>query len=159
MSASMDIFDLLLVSAATLFHLSIVGVYIAEKKARDRLVRAFGTVTLALALPLAVVFVHYLVSGEAQWKLIALGCIFLYLLTEFLLDFVWKIPFRKQPIPHTLYIILFYVAIIGFIRMSFAVDKVWGYVVSISFWILLGALIYNLAGQKKKGTLSTARKE
>ena len=149
MSTTMDIFDLILVIAAVLFHLSIVGVYIAQKKGREQLVRAFGSVTLLLGIPLAVVFGHYVASGEPSWKLISFGFIFLYLLTEFLLDFVFKIEFRKRLIPHALYIILFYIAIIGFIRMSFAVNASWGYAVSVAFWVLLGALIYNLVGQKK----------
>lgn len=150
MSATMDVFDLILVIAAVLFHLSIVGVYIAEKKGRAKLVRAFGTGTLLLGLPLVVVFIHYIASGEPGWKLISFGFIFLYLLVELLLDFVFKIEFRKKPLPHTLYIILFYIAIIGFIRMSFATNANWGYAVSVAFWVLLGALIYNLAGQRKR---------
>jgi len=149
MSTNMDLFDLTLVIAAVIFHLSIVGVYIAQKQGRDKLVRTFGSVTLLLGVPLAVVLAHYIISGEPQWKLISFGFIFLYLLVEFLLDFVFKIDFRKKPIPHTLYIILFYIAIIGFIRMSFAVNANWGYAVSTAFWILLGALLYNLAGQRK----------
>jgi hypothetical protein len=149
MSATMDLFDLTLVIAAVIFHLSIVGVYIAQKKGRDKLVRTFGTVTLLLGVPLAVVFGHYIISSEPLWKLVSFGFIFFYLLTELLLDFVFKIEFRKMPIPHTLYIILFYIAIIGFIRMSFAVSTAWGYTVSVTFWILLGALIYNLAGKNK----------
>ena len=149
MSGSMDIFDLILVLAAVLFHLSIVGVYIAQKKGRDKLVRAFGSVTLLLGLPLVGVFIHYAASGEPRWKLISFGFIFLYLLAEFLLDFVFKVEFRKRLIPHALYIILFYIAIIGFIRMSFAVNAYWGYAVSVAFWILLGALSYNLVGQRK----------
>jgi hypothetical protein len=155
MSATMDSFDLILVIAAVLFHLSIVGVYIAQKKGRDKLVQSFGTITLLLGIPLAVVFGHYIISGEPQWKLISFGFIFLYLLTELLLDFVFKIEFRKMPVPHTLYIILFYIAIIGFIRMSFAVSTTWGYAVSVAFWILLGALIYNLAGQRKAKSTRT----
>lgn len=150
MSEAMDVFDLILVVAAVLFHLSIVGVYIAQKKGHGRWVRAFGSVTLLLGIPLVAVFVHYIASGEPGWKLVSLGFIFLYLLVEFLLDFVFKIEFRKMPIPHTLYIILFYIAIIGFIRMSFAVNTYWGYAVSAAFWILLGALIYNLRGKKEE---------
>jgi hypothetical protein len=150
MSATMDVFDLVLVSAAVLFHLSIVGVYIAQKKGHDKLVRQFGSVTVLLGIPLLAVCGHYITSGEPSWKLISFGFIFLYLLVEFLLDFVFKIEFRKKPIPHTLYILLFYLAIIGFIRMSFAVNAYWGYAVSVAFWILLGALIYNLAGTKKR---------
>ena len=155
MSATMDSFDLILVVAAVLFHLSIVGVYIAQKNGRDKLVQSFGTITLLLGVPLAAVFGHYIISGEPQWKLISFGFIFLYLLTELLLDFIFKIEFRKMPIPHILYIILFYIAIIGFIRMSFAVSSAWGYAVSVAFWILLGALIYNLAGQRKAKSTRT----
>ena len=104
MPATMDLFDLILVSAAVIFHLSIVGVYIAQKKGRDQLVRTFGTVTLLLGVPLAVVFGHYIISGEPQWKLISFGFIFLYLLTELLLDFIFKVDFRSKLIPpHTLY--------------------------------------------------------
>ena len=150
MSATMDWFDLCLVVSATLFHLSIVGVYIAQKRGRDRWVKAFGTVTLLLALPLAVVFFHYLFTHEPTWKLVSFGFIFFYLLVEWLLDFVFKVEFRQKLLPHVLYIPLFYTAIIGFIRMTFAVSVIWGYVVSVCFWILLGALIYNLAGQKRQ---------
>ena len=150
MSATMDSFDLIFVIAAVIFHLSIVGVYIAQKRGRDKLVRAFGSVTVLLGIPLLIVFGHYIASGEPSWKLVSFGFIFLYLLVEFLLDFVFKIEFRKKLLPHVLYIILFYIAIIGFIRMSFAVNHYWGYAVSIAFWILLGALIYNLAGQRKR---------
>ena len=149
MSATMDVFDLIFVIAAVIFHLSIVGVYIAQKKGHDKLVRIFGSVTLLLGIPLAFVFGHYLASGEPSWKLISFGFIFFYLLVELLLDFVFKIEFRKKTLPHALYIILFYIAIIGFIRMSFAVNTNWGYAVSVAFWLLLGALIYNLAGQRK----------
>ena len=154
MSATMDGFDLVLVIAAVIFHLSIVGVYIAQKKGRDKLVRAFGSVTVLLGIPLLVVFGHYIASGEPDWKLVSFGFIFLYLLVEFLLDFVFKVEFRKKVIPHVLYIILFYIAIIGFIRMSFAVNAYWGYAVSVTFWTLLGALIYNLAGQRKAKEVS-----
>ena len=150
MSANMDLYDLVFVVSAIIFHLSVVGVYIAEKKRRMELVRAFGTVTLLLGIPLAVVFGHYSLSGEPGWKLISFGIIFLYLLTELVLDFVFKIEFRKQLIPHIFYILLFYAAIIGFIRIAFATNKIWGYAVSVSFWILLAALIYSLAGQKKE---------
>lgn len=150
MSANMDGFDLCLVIAAVLFHLSIVGVYIAQCNGRDGLMKGFGTVTVLLGFPLAVVFTHYLLTGEPTWKLVSFGFIFLYLLVEWLLDSVFKVEFRKMPIPHTLYILLFYAAIIGFIRMSFAVNAAWGYGVSISFWILMGALIYNLVGQNRR---------
>ncbi len=149
MTAGMDVFDLVLVIVAVLFHLSIVGVYITQKKGLDHWVRIFGSVTVLLGIPLLVVFGHYLASDEPSWKLISFGFIFLYLLAEFLLDFVFKIEFRNKLIPHALYIILFYIAIIGFIRMSFAVNNYWGYTVSVAFWILLGALIYNLVGQRK----------
>jgi FtsH-binding integral membrane protein len=146
----MDLYDLALVVSALIFHLSVVGVYLAEKKRRMELVRAFGTLTLLTGIPLAAVCWHYLFSGEPSWKLAAFGFIFLYLLAELLLDFVFKLDFHSKLMPHILYILMFYAAIIALIRMSFAVNTIWGYAISVSFWILLVALIYNLTGQKKR---------
>jgi len=152
MSMNMDLFDLIFVSCATLFHWCVIGVYVANRKKDEKLTRIFGMTSISLSLPLIVVFGHYLISGETLWKVRLMGVIFTYMLIEFLLDFVFKYDFRSKVIPHVLYIIVFYAAIFGFIRIAFEINLVWGYVVSVSFWTLLGALIYNLSGLKKART-------
>ena len=63
-------------------------------------------------------------------------------LVEFLLDFVLKFDFRQKWITHSPYIVLEYVALYSLIHISFEIDRTWGYLVSICFWILLASLIY-----------------
>jgi hypothetical protein len=147
---ALDLVDLMFVVTAVMFNLLIIGVYIAQKHERHRLVRLFGSIVICLAIPLAVVFISYLISGRALWIMIYLGFILLYIFVELLLDFILKIEFREKLILHIPYIILFYVASFGFIGISFSIDRTWGYIVSITFWAVLGSLIYLYWGRKKK---------
>lgn len=146
----LGIYDLIFVFSAAIFNLSIIGVYISSKNQRFDLTRKFGSFTIALAIPLAAVYIHYWTTGKESWMLLAMGAIFLYLFVELLLDFILKIDFRKMLVAHILYIVLFYIALFSFIRISFAIHETWGYIVSVLFWILLASLIYSLRGSKTK---------
>ena len=144
----LDLFDLIFVITAVLFNGCIIGVFIAQKKGRTKLVRTFGTIMLSLVVPLVAVFVNYWTENRPLWIMIYLGFIFLYILVEWLLDYVFKIAFRQRLITHVPYIILEYVALFGFIGIAFAIDRTWGFIVSISFWMAMGSLIYMYWGQK-----------
>ena len=149
----MDAFDLVFVFTAIAFNLLIAGIFVAQKKERPNLVRIFGILWLSLALPLAVVFIHYLVVGRPLWVMAYFGFIFLYILVEVLLDYILKIEFRQKWTIHAPYIILEYIALFGLIGISFSVDRTWGFLVSFSFWILLASLIYLYWGRKKTRAL------
>ena len=150
--SSLDVFDLVFVVTAVVFNLLIAGIFIADKKQRPTLIRTFGIAWLFLAIPLAIVFVHYLLAGRELWIIVCFGGIFLYMIVELLLDYVLKIEFRKKLSLHVPYIVLEYLALFGLIGISFSIDKTWGYVVSISFWVLMASLIYLYSGGKKKTT-------
>jgi hypothetical protein len=145
----LEIFDLVFVITAVLFNWCIVGVFIAYKRDRLKLVRSIGSFMLSLVLPLSVVFVNYLIVGRPLWIMVYFGFIFFYILVEWLLDYVLKIDFRTRLITHIPYIILEYIALFGFIGIAFAINQTWGYIVSVSFWMVLGSLIYLYAGKKK----------
>ena len=72
-----------------------------------------------------------------------------YMLVELLLDYVFKAEFRKRKITHIPYIVLEYIALFGLIGVSFAIDRTWGFAVSIAFWVLLASLIYLYWGRKR----------
>ena len=145
----MDAFDLVFVFTAIAFNLLIAGIFVAQKKERPNLVRIFGILWLSLALPLAVVFIHYLVVGRPLWVMAYFGFIFLYILVEVLLDYILKIEFRQKWTTHAPYIILEYIALFGLIGISFSIDRTWGFLVSVSFWILLASLVYLYRGRKE----------
>ncbi|HSF80889.1 MAG TPA: hypothetical protein VLA49_06625 [Anaerolineales bacterium] len=147
---SLGAYDLAFVITATLFNLLIAAIFIAQKRQRADLVRVFGILWLSLGIPLLLVFVHYLSLGKELWIMIYFGLVLFYMLVELLLDYILKFDFRSKRSTHIPYIILEYVALIGLIGISFAVDRTWGFVVSISFWILLVALIFLYRGIKTK---------
>ena len=147
-----DGFDLTFAVTAAAFNLLIAGIFIAQKCGRPRLVRFFGTLVLAAAIPFGIVFIHYLGDNRPNWVLVYFGFIFLYLLVELLLDFIFKVEFRKKLSLHIPYIILEYIALFGLIGIAFQINQGWGMIVSITFWLLLASLIYLYSGRKHKPT-------
>lgn len=138
----MNTFDLIFVLSAIVFNLLIASIFIAQKKGRLDLIKTFGTLWLSLAIPLAFVFIYYVIVGRELWIMIYFGFIFLYMLVELLLDYVFKVEFRQKWITHVPYIVLEYIALFGLIGISFSINRTWGFLVSISFWFLLAGLIY-----------------
>lgn len=135
-------FDVLFVITAVLFNLLVIGVYIAQAHRREKLVRTFGTAMIFLIFPLDLVFAGYLLNGRSLETLIALGVVFLYLMTELLLDYILKFDFRSKTIWHMAYILLFYAAAFSLISVAFAISDPAGYLITITFWGVLGALVY-----------------
>lgn len=146
----LDVFDLLFVITAVVFNLLIAALFIVTKKMHRKWMRAFGIAWLLLAVSLVIVFVHDLFEGKDAAILLAFGGVFLYIIAEWLLDYVFKIDFRSKLSQHIPYILLEYVALFGLIGIAFTIDRVAGYVVSISFWILMASLIYLYAGRNKQ---------
>lgn len=137
-----SIFDLVFVLSAVLFNLLITGIFIAQKHGRPKLVKIFGILWLSLGIPLLIVFINSLIVGRELWIMVYFGFIFLYMILELFLDYILHIEFRSRPLIHVPYIILEYIALFGLIGISFAIDPIWGYIVTVSFWLLLAGLIY-----------------
>lgn len=138
----MNVSNTIFIFSAIAFNLLIAGIFIAQKLGREKLVRTFGILWLWLLVPLALVFVMYWQEGKEPRILVSFGLVFLYMLVELLLDYVFKFDFRAKAATHAPYIILEYIALFSLLVISFNIDQVWGWVVSISFWILMGSLVY-----------------
>jgi hypothetical protein len=142
MFTRINVFDLIFVLTAIAFNLLIVGIFVAQKNGLAKAVKFIGMLWLGLTIPFAVVFVRYLTEGKRPGMMVYFGFVFLYILIEFLLDYVLKFDFRKKWITHAPYIVLEYIALYGLIHIAFNIDRTWGYLVSISFWILITSLVY-----------------
>ena len=138
----MNTYDLTFVLSAVAFNLLIAAIFIAQKLGREKLVRIFGILWLWLIIPLALVFVAYWQAGRETRILLSFGLVFLYMLVELFLDYVFKVDFRAKAITHVPYIILEYVALFSLIVIAFDIDQSWGWAVTICFWILMGSLVY-----------------
>ena len=138
----MDIVDTIFIFTAIAFNLLIAGIFIAQKLGREKLVRTFGTIWIGLLIPLALTFVMFWQEGRETWILVSYGLVFLYMLAELLLDYVFKVDFRAKVVTHVPYIILEYVALFSLMGIAFEIDKTWGTVVAVCFWILMGSLVF-----------------
>jgi hypothetical protein len=144
-----DGYDLLFVLTAIAFNLLIAALFVAQRNGWPRAVKVIGVLWLLLAVPFAVVFASYLAEGKGPETMLPFSLVFLYMLVEFLLDYVLKFDFRRRWITHAPYIVLEYIALFSLIRIAFSIDRSWGYLVSITFWILMASLIYLYWGTKK----------
>jgi hypothetical protein len=136
--------DLLFVLSALALNLLVTGVYIAQRLGKPRLVYRLGIAVLCLTIPFMLVFLIYLEAGAPLWMILVFAAIFVYMFLEWLWDYRLKVDFRAQPKLHIPYIILFYFILFGNIAIAFTIDDTWGWIISISFWLLLAALIVSL---------------
>lgn len=145
----MSTYDWIFAGSAVLFNLLIAGIFIAQKYKHERFTKILGVSWLLLFFPLLAVFFNYNALKKPSWVLLSLAIVFVYMLVEFNLDYVIKFDFRKRWSTHAPYIILEYAALFGLIAIAIYINETLGWIVSISFWILMGCLIFLYAGNKK----------
>ncbi len=134
------------ISASIIFNISVSAVFIAVKLDKQSLLQVFGAITLAMALPFTVTLIGYW-QDKAEKKIIVSHIFILfYLFLELLLDYILKIPFREILALHIPYILFFYAATFNMIVVSFKINKKMGFVVTGTFLVLIGCLIYLYLG-------------
>lgn len=140
--AQLKTFDLLFVLSAVAFNLLIAAIFVSQRYKREKLVRTFGILWLCLIIPLSLVYLAYQREGRPTSIGIYLLLIFFYMLVELLLDYVFRVDFRAKPGTHIPYIILEYIALFSLIAIAFHISQFAGTVVSITFWIAMGGLVF-----------------
>jgi hypothetical protein len=105
-----------------------------------------SAIVLSLIVPFTLTLLGYV--REKTEKKIAIShlVILFYLFLELLLDYILLIPFREILAIHVPYIIVFYAADFSMIGVSFNRNRKMGFVVTLTFWILMGCLVYMYLG-------------
>ena len=138
--------NILFVVSTIIFNVGVSGVYLASKFNDGVLLQIFGAIVVFLLIPFTVSFIVYIKEKSEKKIIISLVIILLYLVLEIVLDYILKIPFRDILALHIPYIIVFYAAVFSMIGVSFSIDRKKGFIVLITFWILIGCLIYTYLG-------------
>jgi len=120
--------------------------YIAAKFDNAKVLQVLGAIVIFLIIPYTLILIGYLKQKEKRKITISLAVVLIYLFLELLLDFILMIPFRDILVLHIPYIIVFYAAEFSIISVSFDKNKKLGFVVLITFFVLLGCLIYMFVG-------------
>ena len=136
--------DVIFICSSVVFNILVSVLYIATKLGNMVLVQVCGAVVLSLIFPFTITLLGYMKEKAKKKTIISHVFILFYLFLELLLDYILKIPFREILAIHVPYIIIFYAAMFSMIGVSFDKNRKMGFVVTITFLILIGCLIYYL---------------
>jgi hypothetical protein len=137
--------DVIFVYSSVVFNILISALYIATKFGNMVVVQVFGGVVISLMVPFTITLLGYMREKATKRTIISNGVILFYLFLELLLDYMLRIPFREILVIHVPYIIVFYAALFSMIGVSFEKNKKMGYVVVVTFLILMTCLAYYLS--------------
>jgi hypothetical protein len=139
-----QLLDIIFICSSLIFNISVSVLYVSIKLGNMILVQMSGAIVMSLIVPFTVTLFGYLQEKAEKRTIISHILILFYLFLELLLDYILNIPFREILVIHVPYIIIFYVAMFSMIRVSFDKNRKMGFVVTITFLILIICLIYYL---------------
>ena len=136
--------DNIFICSSIIFNISVSILYIAFKLGNIILGQVSGAIVLSLIFPFTITLIGYMKEKAKKRTIISHAFILFYLFLELLLDYIIKLPFREILAIHVPYIVVFYAAMFSMIAVSFDKNRKMGFVVTITFLILMGCLIYYL---------------
>ncbi len=136
------ILNIIFIGASVLFFICVSGIFLTTKFSIAELRMVLGIIVVSLIVPFTVILIGYVKEKPEKAVIIPLGLILLYLFLELIWDYILRIPFREILALHIIYIIVLYIASFNMIGVSFRINRKMGWLVTITFWISLGCLIY-----------------
>ena len=138
--------DFIFIFSAIVFNISVSLVYLLTKFDNMLLLQVSGSIVIVLIVPFSVTLYGYLKKDAKRRIIIPHIAILFYLFLELLLDYILNIPFRDILVLHIPYIIVFYAAEFSMVGVSFERNRKMGFVVLLTFLILIGCLVYLYIG-------------
>jgi len=138
--------DIIFIISSIIFNISVSVLYIAAKLSNMELVQVSGIIVILLIIPFTISLIGYIKEKEEKKNIISLVIILFYFFLQLLLDYILIIPFREILALHIPYIIVFYAAEFSMIGVTFDKNKKMGFMVLVTFGILIGCLIYMYMG-------------
>jgi len=138
--------DFIFICSAIIFNISVSLVYLATKFDNMVLLQVSGSIVIVLIVPFSITLYGYLKKDAKRKIIIPHIVILFYLFLELLLDYILMIPFRDILVVHIPYVIVFYAAEFSMVSVSFERNRKMGFVVLLTFLILIGCLVYLYMG-------------
>jgi hypothetical protein len=139
-----ELMDIIFIYSSIIFNVSVSVLYIATKLGNMILMQVCGAIVLSLIIPFTITLLGYIKEKAKKRTIMSHVFILFYLFLELLLDYILEIPFREILAIHVPYIIIFYAAMFSMIGVSFDKNRKMGFVVTTTFLILIGCLVYYL---------------
>ena len=137
--------DYLFIFSSIILNVTVSALYIATKFGNMLFVKVCGGIVISLMIPFIITLMGYVKEKATKKTVVSNALILFYLSLELLLDYILKIPFREMLPLHVFYIIIFYMALFSMMAVSFERNRKMGYVVIVTFLLLMGCLAYYLS--------------
>lgn len=134
--------DLVVFICANLFNIFIICIMLSRPFGLERLERVVGILNILLVIPVAIAVILNFTSEREWWTFVLPLFMIAFLILELLLDYVLKIPFRETRLLWP-YLALFYFSAWMLIGYTFLVNRTYGFVTLITYFISLAATAYS----------------
>jgi hypothetical protein len=129
---------------ANLANLLLALMFLLRGGGRPKTGSAIGWAAVILGIPLLVIAILNAAWARPWWTFVLPGLLILYDAVEFLLDDLLKFDFRRSRWLGP-YLGLYYLALMGMIGFAFAVDKSYGFITLVTYFINLAATAWSFA--------------
>ena len=133
--------DLVAVSTANLFNIIMFIVFILRTMQTGHL-QVVGIVWVVFIVMLAVVVFYNIRAKRGRWFVILPLLLEIFLLAEVALDYILKYDFRSTSLVGP-YLLLYYVSILGMVGYSFFVEKKYGFITLVTYFLSQFAALYS----------------
>jgi len=133
--------DLIAVTVTNLFNMIMVIVFFIRTLQKGHL-QIFGIIWAVFIAALVVVVYKNIQAKRGRWFVILPLLFEIFLLAEVALDYILKYDFRSTSLIGP-YLLLYYVSVLGMIGYSFLVEKKYGFITLVTYFISQIAALYS----------------
>ena len=132
---------------ANFFNLIMTVIFIFRVKKKKRVEYILGLILTILAIPLLVAVIFNIINKRDFWFVLLPIIFFFFLVLEFILDYVLKLNFRETFLLWP-YLLVYYVSLMGMIGYSFMINRTYGFITLITYFLQLFATWYSYSKVK-----------
>ncbi len=133
--------ELAAISIANLFNIIMVVIFILRTVQAGHLL-IFGIVWVMFIGVLSIVVFQSIKTKRGRWFIILPTLFDLFLIVEVVLDYIFRYEFRSTGLIGP-YLLLYYVSIFGMIGYSFLVEKKYGFITLMTYFLSQFAALYS----------------
>ena len=133
--------DLIAFFVANIVNIVMIVLFICRARKQEKAEYVLGLIVVSMALPLFYIIIfNFLQNREWPFYILPISLI-LFLLVELYLDYIKKINFRNSSLIWP-YIVLYYLGLMGMIGYTFLVNKTFGFITLVTYFLNLFATWY-----------------
>jgi hypothetical protein len=136
-----QIIDIGVFIIANLINFFIIGIFISRSKGVNQLEYILGVFSIVMIFPLSIAVILNLLARREWWSFLLPIPIILFLILELILDYLLKIDFRSTTLVWP-YIAIYFIGLNGMVGYSFLIEKRYGFVTLITYFINLFMTFY-----------------